>query len=197
MEKKWYDAHLEEFQKTAYVKGMAEYEAMHRRSLQDPEGFWGEKAKEYLTWEKPWDFVLRYDFEVPTIEWFGGGVLNASYNCIDRHLERLKNKVAYYWVGDDPKQSRVITYLELFNLVNRMAALLRSRGVKRGDRVIIYAPMIIDLPVSMLACARIGAIHSVVFGGFSAESLGNRIRDCGAKVVITADGSFRGGKPSP
>jgi acetyl-CoA synthetase len=192
-----YDAHLKEYQRSAYIKGVEQYQDMYRRSIEDPESFWAEQARRYVSWYKEWDFVLRYDFTTAQIEWFGGGVLNASYNCLDRHLPRLKNKVAYYWEGDDPSQSRTVTYLDLFNQVNRFAAVLRSKGVKRGDRVIIYMPMIVELPVAMLACARLGAIHSVVFGGFSADSVANRVRDCGAKVVITVDGGYRGGRVLP
>jgi len=191
---KWYDAHLEEYRKIAYIKSMEEYQELYRRSLEDVDKFWGEAAKEYISWYKDWDFVLRYDFEKANIEWFGGGVLNVSYNCLDRHLDQLKNKVAYYWEGDNPAESRVVTYLELYNDVNKLAAVLKSQGVKKGDRVIIYMPMIVELPVAMLACARIGAIHSVIFGGFSAESIASRIEDCKAKMVITVDGGYRAGK---
>ena len=190
----FYDAHLEEYQKVAYIKGMEEYQALYRRSLEDPEGFWGEQARQYLSWDKPWDFVSRYDPDEVKIEWFGGGVLNASYNCLDRHIERLKDKVAYYWEGDNPEESRAVTYLDLYKLVNKLAALLKSKGVSKGDRVVIYMPMIVELPVCMLACSRIGAIHSVVFGAFSAAALANRIKDCEARVLITVDGGFRAGK---
>lgn len=189
-----YGAHLEHYQQSAYIRGKDEYERLYERSIQDAEGFWAEQAEKYLSWYKPWDFVLRYDFEEAVIQWFGGGVLNSTYNCLDRHLHRLKNRVAYYWEGDAPSESRVVTYLDLYTQVNRFSAVLKSRGVKKGDRVIIYMPMIVELVVAMLACARIGAIHSVVFGGFSAESLANRIRDCGARLVVTVDGGYRGGR---
>ncbi len=191
---KWYGAHLEEFQKVAFVKGKKEYEELHRQSIQEPDRFWGEQAKKYLSWEKEWDFVLKYDFNEARIEWFGGGVLNACYNCLDRHLDKIKDKVAYHWEGDDPNDTKTITYQELYEQVNKMAAVLKSKGVQKGDRVIIYMPMIIELPVAMLACARIGAIHSIVFGGFSAEALANRIQNCEAKIIITVDGTFRSGK---
>ncbi|MDI6775617.1 MAG: AMP-binding protein, partial [Verrucomicrobiota bacterium] len=131
------------------------------------------------------------------IAWFGNGKLNASYNCLDRHIDRLSNKIAYYWEGDDPNDAKTYTYGDLYNRVNRFAAVLQKQGIRKGDRVLIYLPMIIELPVAMLACARIGAIHSVVFGGFSAEAIANRIKDCDARLVITADGGFRGGKPVP
>lgn len=189
-----YGAHLEHYQRSAYIRGRDEYERLYKRSIEDAEGFWAEQAEKYLSWYKPWDVVLRYDFEEAVIQWFGGGVLNATYNCLDRHLPRLKNRVAYYWEGDAPGESRVVTYLDLYTQVNRFSAVLKSKGVKKGDRVIIYMPMIVELVVAMLACARIGAIHSVVFGGFSAESLANRIQNCGARLLVTVDGGYRGGR---
>ncbi len=192
---KWYDSHLEKYKDVAFIKGMDEYKAMYEESLKNPDAFWGQKAKEFLVWQKDWDTVLNYDFHKATIEWFKGGVLNACYNCLDKHVDALKNKVAYYWEGDNPNESRTVTYLELYDQVNKFAAVLKAKGVKKGDRVIIYMPMIVELSVAMLACARIGAIHSVVFGGFSAESIASRVQDCGAKTVITVDGGFRGGKP--
>jgi acetyl-CoA synthetase len=171
---------LAEFKKIAYIKPMDEYEKLYKRSIEDPDGFWSEQAQEYLSWEKKWQFVLKYDFEAAKIEWFGGGVLNATYNCLDRHQDKIKDKVAYYWEGDNPADTKKVTYGDLYAQVNKFAAVLKSRGVQRGDRVIIYMPMIMELPVAMLACARIGAVHSVVFGGFSAEALTNRIQDCRA-----------------
>jgi len=192
-----YDAHLEDFRKVAYVRDREEYDALYRRSIEDPEGFWAEKAREYLTWDKPWDRVLDYDFNEARIEWFKGGVLNACANCLDRHLETLKDKIAYYWEGDDPEERRTLTYGELYALVNRAAAVLKARGLGKGDRVVVYMPMIVELAVTMLACARIGAVHSVVFGGFSAEALANRINDCDAALVVTVDGGFRAGKAVP
>ncbi|MBW2061423.1 MAG: acetate--CoA ligase [Deltaproteobacteria bacterium] len=194
---KWYDAHLEEFQEFAHIKSLKEYDILYRKSLQEPEAFWAEQAEKYLTWDKPWDFVLKADFEEARFEWFGGGVLNASYNCLDRHLPRLRDRVAYYWEGDDPEESGVVTYQDLYQQVNKLAAVLKSRGVQKGDRVVIYLPMIVELPVSLLACSRIGAIHCAVFVGLSAETLASRIKDCGAKVVLTADGGYRGGKWIP
>ena len=192
-----YDAHLEEYQKIAYVKGMEEYQSLYKQSLEDADRFWAEQAGIYLSWDKPWDSVMRYDADQVKIEWFSGGVLNASYNCLDRHIEKLKDKVVYYWEGDNPEESKAVTYRDLFTQVNRIAAVLKSKGVRKGDRVIIYMPMIVELPACMLACARIGAIHSVVFGGFSAAALANRIQDCEARVLITADGGFRAGKVVP
>ncbi|UCE51346.1 MAG: acetate--CoA ligase, partial [Desulfobacterales bacterium] len=181
----------------AYIKSMDEYNDLYNRSIQDPDGFWSEQAKNYLSWEKQWDIVLQYDFDPAKIQWFGGGTLNAAYNCLDRHQDTLKDKVAYYWEGDSPSESKPITYGDLYGQVNRFAAVLISKGIQKGDRVIIYMPMIVELPVAMLACARIGAIHSVVFGGFSAEALTNRIQDCQAKMVITVDGGYRAGKSVP
>ena len=192
---KIYDAHLADFQKTAHVNGMDAYRELYRESIENPENFWARQAEHYLTWDKKWDFVLRYDFNEARIEWFGGGKLNASFNCLDRHLDKIGDKIAYYWEGDNPGETKSYTYADLYRQVNVFAAALREKGVRKGDRVIIYLPMIIELPVAMLACARIGAIHSVVFGGFSAEAIANRISDCGAKVVITADGGYRSGKP--
>lgn len=193
-EKKWYDEHLKVFGTSAHIRGKAQYEDWYRKSINEPEIFWEKIAKEYLTWFSPWEYVLKYDFDKAYISWFGGAKLNASYNCLDRHLERYANKIAYYWEGDDPKDRATITYQELFKKVNKMAALLKSLGVGKGDRVVLYMPMVVELPICMLALARIGAIHSVVFAGFSAESLLNRIMDCEASMVITSDVGFRGGK---
>jgi acetyl-CoA synthetase len=191
---KWYDAHLEKYQKVAYINSREQYEKMYRQSLDDPDTFWAKQAEKYLSWEKKWDFVLRYDFHEANIAWFGGGVLNASYNCLDRHLDKIGDKVAYYFEGDDPNKAQKVTYRDLYKQVNKLAAYLKSLGVKKGDRVVIYLPMIVQLPVAMLACARIGAIHSVVFGGFSADALADRISDSGASLLITADGGYRSGK---
>ncbi|MDH4207215.1 MAG: AMP-binding protein, partial [Desulfobacteraceae bacterium] len=142
---KWYDAHLPEFQKIAYIKSMDEYTHLYQRSIDDPDGFWSEQARRYLSWEKDWDFVLKYDFETAKTEWFGGGVLNATFNCLDRHQDTIKDKVAYFWEGDDPLESKEVTFGELYDQVNRFAAVLKSLGVQKGDRVIIYMPMIVEL----------------------------------------------------
>jgi len=190
-----YDAHMEEYRKIAFINSWDQYKEHYDRSISDPEGFWSEQARKYLKWDKEWDFVLKYDFHDANIQWFGGGKLNASANCLDRHMDTLKDKVALYWEGDDPNESKAYTYGDIYQRVNQFAGVLKSKGVKKGDRVIIYLPMIIELPVAMLACARIGAIHSVIFGGFSSEAIANRITDCGAKLVITADGGYRAGKP--
>jgi acetyl-CoA synthetase len=192
---KWYDVHLEEYRKIAYINSMEQYQEMYRRSLEDSDNFWTEMANEYVDWYKKWDFVNKFDFEAGKIEWFGGAELNVTYNCLDRHLPALKNKVAYYWEGDNPAESRTVTYQELYEQVNKFAAVLKSQGITKGDRVVIYLPMIVELPIAMLACARIGAIHNVIFGGFSAESIAGRVEDSQAKMVITCDGGFRAGKP--
>jgi len=192
-----YDAHLESFRQSAFVKNWEEYKSLYDRSITDPEGFWAEQADTYLSWDRKWDSVLRYDFHEAHIEWFKNGRLNASTNCLDRHMETIADKVALYWEGDNPSEANAYTYRDIYERVNRFAAALKSKGVQKGDRVIIYLPMVIELPVAMLACARIGAIHSVVFGGFSAEAIANRILDCGAKLVITADGGYRAGKSVP
>lgn len=194
---KFYDAHLEEYRKIAYINSVKQYQEMHARSIKDPEGFWGEQAKKYLSWDKEWDYVLKYDFSEAKIAWFGNGKLNASFNCLDRHMDKIKDKIAYYWEGDNPNETRTFTYGDIYDQVNRFAAVLKAQGVKKGDRVVIYLPMIIELPVAMLAFARIGAVHSVVFGGFSAEAIANRIKDCDARLVITSDGGYRGGKAVP
>jgi acetyl-CoA synthetase len=188
---------LEYYRKVGFIKSREEYDRMYRDSLDKPDQFWGEQAAKYLSWDKKWDTVLKYDFVEGDIKWFDGGILNVSYNCLDRHIEKKGDKVVYYWEGDDPARDRVVTYKQLYKEVNKFAALLVSLGVKKGDRVVIYLPMIVELPVAMLACARIGAIHSVVFGGFSAESLATRVEDSRPSVLITSDGGFRSGKSVP
>jgi acetyl-CoA synthetase len=178
----------------AYIKRMEDYRELYQRSLKDPEGFWGELA-DHLDWYKKWDKVLEYDFDKPEIKWFVDGKLNASYNCLDRHLNSWRsNKVALIWQGEPLEENRVFTYQQLHYHVCKFANVLQKFGVKKGDRVSIYLPMIPELPMAMLACARIGAIHSVVFGGFSSEALRDRINDCGSKILITADGYYRGGR---
>jgi acetyl-CoA synthetase len=155
----------------AWIKSMDEYQAMYDRSVQDPEGFWGDMAEEYMYWEKKWDKVLDFEFDTPRVEWFKGGKTNVAYNCLDRHLTTWRrNKAALIW-EDDEGRSKVYTYQSLYYKVCQFANVLKKHGIKKGDRVAIYLPMIPQLPVVMLACARIGAIHSVIFGGFSAQSL--------------------------
>lgn len=182
-----------EISEKAYIKSMAEYEEMYKRSVEDPEGFWGEIAEQNITWFKKWDKVLEYDFNKPYAKWFIGGKLNASYNCLDRNLAQYGNKAALIWEADDG-EVKTYTYWQLYREVNRFANVLKKLGIKRGDRVSVYLPMIPELPITLLACARIGAIHSVVFAGFSAQSLRDRINDCGAKLLITANQGVRGGR---
>jgi acetyl-CoA synthetase len=182
-----------DFSKNAYVKSLDEYQETYQRSIKDPVKFWGDLA-EQLDWYKKWDKVLVEDFKEAKHEWFVGGKLNVCYNCLDRHLTTWrKNKAAIIWEGDIG-DSVTLTYQELYNNVTKFANVLKKHGVRKGDRVSIYLPMIPELPIAMLACARIGAIHSVVFGGFSAEALRDRIFDCGSKVVICSDGYYRSGK---
>jgi len=172
----------------------ADYVQLYDRSISDPEGFWSEQAKR-LHWTKPFTRVKETSFTGDvTIRWFADGTLNASYNCIDRHLSEKADSTAILWEGDSPTESKHVTYSELHANVCRLANAMKSRGVKKGDRVTIYMPMIPETAFAMLACARIGAIHSVVFGGFSPESLVVRIRDCGSNVLITADEGLRGGR---
>lgn len=183
-----------DFKKRAHIKSLKAYREIYRRSVDDPEGFWSERAQE-LSWFKKWNKVLDYDFHDARVRWFEGGKINVSLNCLDRHLDSWrKNKAALIWVGEKIGEDRIYTYQLLHQEVCRFANVLRQKGIRKGDRVAIYLPMIPELPIAMLACARIGAIHSIVFGGFSADSLRSRIRDCRAKMLITADGGFRGGR---
>lgn len=179
--------------KKAYIKSMAEYKEIYQRSIDDPAGFWGEMA-EQLDWFKKWDKVTVDDFKEGKHEWFVGGKLNVSYNCLDRHLNTWrKNKAALVWEGDIG-DSKTLTYQELYYQVCKFANVLKKHGVKKGDMVTIYLPMVLELPTAMLACARIGAIHSVVFGGFSADALRDRMLDCDSTFLICSDGYYRGGK---
>ena len=175
-----------------------QYHEFYRRSLDDTDNFWSEQAEQFLTWSKKWDKVLDWTFENDVrINWFTGGKLNVSYNCLDRHLKTRGDQVAIIWEGDDPEEDRKITYRELYEDVCRFANALKSRGVKKGDRVCLYLPMIPEAAVAMLACTRIGAIHSIVFGGFSPDALRDRINDSDCQVVITSDYSLRGKKQIP
>ncbi|MFZ1233543.1 MAG: acetate--CoA ligase [Thiofilum sp.] len=175
-----------------------QYAAMYQQSVEDPETFWAEQADQYLTWQKKWDTVLDWSFEGDVrIAWFQGGQLNVSENCLDRHLATRGDQVAIIWEGDSPNEDRKITYRELHEEVCKFANVLKGRGVKKGDRVSIYLPMIPEAAVAMLACARIGAVHSIVFGGFSPDALRDRIQDAECGVVITSDQSMRGGKKVP
>jgi acetyl-CoA synthetase len=184
----------ESFRARAHLKDLAEFQAMYRRSLEDPEGFWGEAAR-MLHWFEPWRKVLEWN--EPHAQWFVGGKTNLAYNCLDLQIERgHANKVAFFWEGE-PGDKRAITYGQLLEEVSRFANVLRSKGVGLGDRVAIYMPMVPEAIVAMLACARIGATHSVVFGGFSSSALADRINDAKAEVVVTADGAFRRGQVLP
>ncbi len=174
-----------------------QYLEMYKRSIEDPEGFWAEQATEFLDWTKPWDTVRDFDFKKGHIRWFEGATLNVSYNCLDRHLETRGDQTAIIWEGDSPDDDKKISYRELHADVCKLANVLKSRGVKKGDRVSIYMPMIPEASVAMLACTRIGAVHSIVFGGFSPEALRDRIADSDCQVVITADEGLRGKKAVP
>ena len=173
------------------------YQAMYQRSVSDSDGFWAEQANEFLDWFQPWDKVSDWDFNKGHIRWFEGGKLNVSHNCLDRHLATRGDQVAIIWEGDNPAEDRKITYKELHEQVCRFSNALKNLGVKKGDRVCIYLPMIPEVAVAMLACTRIGAMHSIVFGGFSPDALKDRINDSECCVVITADESLRGGRAVP
>lgn len=183
-----------EFSEKAYIDSIEKYNQMYKESIENPEAFWEKWAKE-IDWISPWTKIFEWDAENVKIEWFKGAKLNASYNCLDRHVKTWrKNKAAIIWQGEPENDVRVFTYQQLMTEVCKFANVLKARGIKKGDRVAIYLPMIPELPIAMLACARIGAVHSVVFGGFSSESLKDRIRDSRCKMLITADGTYRGGK---
>ncbi|OAJ51116.1 acetate--CoA ligase [Pseudomonas marginalis] len=172
-----------------------DYQRLYRQSIEQPDTFWAEQAKAFLDWITPWHTVHRSDINTGAAQWFAGGQLNVSYNCIDRHLAQRADQPAFIWEGDDPAKSSTITYRQLHQNVSRLANVLKSRGVKKGDRVCIYMPMIPEAAYAMLACTRIGAVHSVVFGGFSPDALRDRILDADCRTVITADEGVRGGKP--
>ena len=193
MSDKVYDV-TADWAKRAFIDN-AKYREMYARSINDPKGFWTEQAKR-VDWIKPFTKVDNASFELGkvSIKWFEDGVLNAAYNCIDRHLEKRGDQIAIIWEGDDPSESRHITYRELHDEVCKMANILRLRNVKKGDRVTIYMPMIPEAAYAILACARIGAIHSVVFGGFSPDSIAGRLQDCKSRVIITSDEGLRGGR---
>ncbi|NVZ15630.1 MULTISPECIES: acetate--CoA ligase [unclassified Pseudomonas] len=172
-----------------------DYQRLYRQSVEQPDTFWAEQAKRFLDWSTPWQTVQKSDIKTGSAQWFAGGQLNVSYNCIDRHLAQRADQPAFIWEGDDPATSSKITYRQLHQNVSRLANVLKSRGVKKGDRVCIYMPMIPEAAYAMLACTRIGAVHSVVFGGFSPDALRDRILDADCRTVITADEGVRGGKP--
>ncbi|MCL1981199.1 MAG: acetate--CoA ligase [Proteobacteria bacterium] len=182
----------------AWVKSMDEYKKAFAHSMEAPEDFWASRAEQLVTWDKKWDSVLEYDLSIPEVKWFQGGKLNVSANCLDRHLTSgRRNKAAIIWQGEPEEDVRIYTYQMLHDEVCRVANVLKKKGVQKGDRVAIYLPMIPELAISLLACARLGAVHSVVFGGFSAVALQSRIEDCHAKVLITADAVLRSGKAIP
>ncbi|WP_049630694.1 acetate--CoA ligase [Cellvibrio sp. pealriver] len=194
------DVHLypvpESFKSKAAIN-LARYKEMYDQSINAPDTFWAEQAKTFLTWQQPWSQVTKSDLKKGEVAWFVDGKLNVSVNCIDRHLPARAKQTAIIWEGDDPSEDQFITYQELHDQVCRLANALRERGVKKGDRVCIYMPMIPEAAYAMLACTRIGAIHSIVFGGFSPEALKDRIQDANCQVVITADEGLRGGKRVP
>ena len=178
-----------------HIKHLEEYFQVYRKSVREPENFWEEVAEEHFTWRKKWDNVLSWDFSKPEIKWFENAKLNITENCIDRHLLTRGDKTAIIWEPNNPEEeARNISFNELHREVNKFANVLKDNGIKKGDRICIYLPMIPELAIAMLACARIGAIHSVVFAGFSSKALATRTNDAGCKMVITADGSFRGSK---
>ena len=188
------------FAKQAHIQSPAEYQKLYRESIHSPRSFWPRMAKE-LAWFKPWKRL--HEWEEPFAKWFIGGQLNVSYNCLDRHLTgSRRNKAAIVWEGEPagpgkPGEERVLTYTDLHREVCLFANVLKRNGIVKGDRIIIYMPLVPEAAIAMLACARIGATHSVVFGGFSAQALIDRIHDCGAKMVITADGGYRRGSVIP
>jgi acetyl-CoA synthetase len=191
----------ENFRKKAYIKSREEYERLWNQSIDDPEAFWSKIADEYITWYKKWDKVMDCSYGTKPadlrIKWFTNARLNVSYNCIDRHLGERGDQTALIWEGNEPGEDRKFTYRQLHEQVCKFANVLKANGVKKGDRVTFFLPMIPELAFGILACTRIGAIHSVVFGGFSAEALRDRILDCGSRYVISCDGTFRGAKAVP
>ncbi|MBD3750175.1 MAG: acetate--CoA ligase [Sphingobacteriales bacterium] len=179
------------------IKSFLEYQETYQKSVTNPEAFWAEMAENFV-WRKKWDEVLNWNFKDPKIEWFSGAKLNITENCIDRHLADKGDQPAIIWEANDPQEHhRILTYKQLHQKVNLFANVLKNNGVKKGDRICIYMPMVPELAIAVLACARIGAIHSVVFGGFSAQSIADRIKDAQCEMVITADGGFRGAKDIP
>lgn len=187
----------EAIKNTAHINN-EQYVAMYKQSLENPDEFWAEQAGKFVSWFKPWDKVKSGGYEGDVnIKWFEGAKLNVSYNCLDRHLETRGDQVAIIWEGDDPEEDRQITYKELHEEVCRFSNVLKSRGVQKGDRVCLYMPMIPEAAVAMLACTRVGAVHSIVFGGFSPDALRDRVNDSDCKVVVTSDYSLRGKKQIP
>ena len=187
--------------KKAWVSGREAYDKLWKRSVEQPEAFWAEIAEQQVTWFKKWDKVMDYNFDIKKgpiyVKFFEGGKLNVSYNCLDRHLEKRGNQVAIQWEGNEPGEERAITYKQLHEEVCKFANVLKAQGVQKGDRVCLYMPMVPELGIAALACSRIGAIHCIVFGGFSADALRDRIVNGEAKVLVVCDGTFRGNKAVP
>jgi acetyl-CoA synthetase len=185
------------FAEKAWLKSIDEYKKMYDRSIKEPEKFWGEVAEGFY-WKKKWDKVLSYNYDVRkgpiSIKWFEGGKTNITYNCLDRHLATRGDQRAIIWEGNEPTEQRSFTYKQVHDVVCRFSNALKGLGVKKGDRVSIYMPMIPELAFAMMACARIGAIHSIVFGGFSPESLKDRILDSECGILLTSNGAYRGKK---
>ncbi|MEM6804975.1 MAG: acetate--CoA ligase [Bacteroidota bacterium] len=182
---------------TTKIKSFSDYQEVYKRSIENPEKFWAEQASSF-SWKKKWEKVLEWDFKSPDVKWFIGGKLNITENCLDRHLDSRGDKVAILWEPNDPKEAAIsYTYRELYHEVCKMANVLRNNGIGKGDRVCFYMPMVPELAICVLACARIGAIHSVVFAGFSATALADRINDASCKMVICSDGNYRGTKNIP
>ena len=190
----------EMFSSTALISSMDEYKNKYQRSLDDPDGFWGEEAEQFI-WFKKWGTVRQFNYDIRkgsiSIEWFKGGKTNIAVNCIDRHLKTRGEQTAILWEGNEPGENRSLTYSQLYAKVCRFSNVLKKHGVQKGDRISIYMPMVPELAIAMLACARIGAIHSIVFGGFSSTALADRITDSSCTFLVTTDGSFRGAKPVP
>ncbi len=179
------------------IKSLEEYRKVYKKSIENPEAFWGDVASHFY-WRKHWNKVLDWEFKTPSVKWFSGAHLNITENCIDRHLPSIGNKPAIIWEPNDPEERhRVLTYRELYNKVIQFANVLKNNGVQKGDRVCIYMGMVPELVVAVLACARIGAIHSVIFGGFSAQSIADRLQDAHAEFIVTCDGAYRGNKEIP
>jgi len=187
--------------KKAWVSGRDAYDKMWKRSVAEPEKFWAEIAEQQVTWFKKWDKVMDYNFDIKKgpiyVKFFEGAKLNVSYNCLDRHLEKRGNQVAIQWEGNEPGEEKAITYKMLHEEVCKFANVLKAQGVQKGDRVVLYMPMVPELGIAALACSRIGAVHGIVFGGFSADALRDRIVNCDAKVLVVCDGTFRGNKAVP
>ncbi|HPL48817.1 MAG TPA: AMP-binding protein, partial [Smithella sp.] len=191
----------EKAKKKAWISGRDAYDKLWKKSVEKPEEFWAEIAEQQVTWFKKWDKVMDYNFDIKKgpiyVKFFEGGKLNVSYNCLDRHLEKRGNQVAIQWEGNEPGEERAITYKQLHEEVCKFANVLKAKGVQKGDRVCLYMPMVPELGIAALACSRIGAVHCIVFGGFSADALRDRIVNGAAKVLVVCDGTFRGSKAVP